>query len=213
MRGIIKDITGQRFGRLTVIENVGRDKHRQVIWRCKCDCGKETIIRGYSLRSGNTQSCGCLQDEVREKTHRTHGGVRTRLYTIWGGMKTRCLSPNEPCYQYYGGRGIKVCNEWLSFDAFREWALSHGYRDDLTLDRINVDGNYEPSNCRWLTIQEQQSNKRSNRVIEFNGESHTLQEWANLIGISHATLIERIERWGSIQEALTIPKGGKQRWR
>lgn len=213
MQGVIKDITGRRFGRLTVIGIAGRDNHRQVIWRCRCDCGKEANVRGYSLRSGNTQSCGCLADERRAETHRKHGGTHTRLYRIWGGMKARCFSPNEPCYPYYGGRGIKVCDEWLSFETFQTWAISHGYRDDLTIDRINVNGHYEPSNCRWATLKVQQNNKRSNRVIEFNGESRTLQEWAEAIGINHSTLIERIERWGSVEEALTIPRGGKQKWR
>lgn len=206
------DLIGQKFGRLTVIEECGRDKFRQVMWKCKCECGNEVIVRGYALRSGNTQSCGCFQKENASKEKIKHGLHRTRLYNIWCGMKERCSIPSSCCYKYYGGRGITVCSEWNDFSAFMEWALSHGYTDNLTIDRKDTNGNYCPENCRWITLKEQQSNKRSNHYIEFNGERLMLKDWAQRIGISHATLLERIERWGSIEEALTIPKGGKQRW-
>lgn len=206
------DITGQKFGRLTVVSRSGKDNFRQYMWSCKCDCGNTVDVRGYSLRSGNTQSCGCLQKETNVKLRQTHGMTDTRIYTIWSGMKQRCLTPSVSCFKYYGGRGISVCEEWLTFEPFYDWAMANGYTDDLTLDRINVDGNYEPSNCRWITIQEQQKNKRRNRYITYNGETKLLGEWAEQLGINHSTLIERLQCWDSVEEALTIPKGGKQKW-
>lgn len=206
------DLTGRRFGRLTVIEEGGRDNFRQALWKCKCDCGNEVDVRGYSLRVGNTQSCGCLQKEKNLELRTTHGQCHSRLYNIWCGIRNRCSLPSTSCYKYYGARGIKVCEEWNDFPVFMEWALSHGYADNLTIDRIDIDGNYCPENCRWITIQEQQRNKRSNHYIEFNGERKTLKEWADSIGIHHVSLLERLERWDSLEDALTIPKGGKQKW-
>ena len=182
------------------------------MWLCKCDCGNIVSIRGYSLRSGNTQSCGCIQKETNIKLRQTHGMAKTRLYNIWQSMKRRCSSPTMSCYKYYGGRGIKVCNEWQSFEPFCEWALANGYTENLTIDRIDVNGNYALSNCRWITIQEQQRNKRRNHYITLNGETKLLKDWADGLGITTATLLERLERWDSVEDALTIPKGGKQKW-
>lgn len=206
------DLTGQRFGRLTVLKFDRQDSFRQYMWICKCDCGNVTSVRGYSLRSGNTQSCGCIQKETNIKLRQTHGQAHTRLYNIWQSMKQRCSLPSTSCYKYYGGRGIKVCEEWQKFEPFYHWAISNGYADNLTIDRINVNGNYEPSNCRWITIKEQASNTRRNHHITFNGETKTVKEWADKLGINHSTLLERLKRWDSVEEALTIPKGGKQKW-
>lgn len=206
------EMIGQKFGRLTVVEECGRDNYRQAKWKCRCDCGNEIVVRGYSLRVGNTQSCGCLQKEKNLELRTTHGQRHTRLYNIWCSVRRRCSTPSASCYKYYGARGIEVCEEWNDFIVFMDWALSNGYADNLTIDRIDPNGNYCPENCRWITLKEQQSNKRNNHYIEFNGERKTLQEWADTIGITHATLLERIKRWGSIEEALTIPKGGKQKW-
>jgi hypothetical protein len=157
--GTHKDLSGQKFGRLTAIsisriENYkGGTKHRY--YKCRCDCGKIIEVQSYSLTNGNTKSCGCFQREKCGDTFRKHGGMGTRLYNIWKGMKKRCNNSNEPCYKYYGGKGIKVCDEWqVNFIAFRDWALNNGYADNLTIDRIDSDKNYEPSNCRWVTQAE-----------------------------------------------------------
>lgn len=163
--GQLKDLTGQRFGHLTVLERAEKGKFSGAYWLCRCDCGAEKIIRGLTLKNGRTQSCGCLQKEVASqlctKMRNKHGGHGSRLYRIWKNMHSRCYNANVGNYSYYGGRGITICNEWLNdFSAFRAWALSHGYQDDLTIDRIDVNGNYYPDNCRWVTMKEQNANQR-----------------------------------------------------
>lgn len=159
-----KDITGQRFGRLTAIRRTGKDKFSHSIWLCECDCGNFTQVVIGSLTTGKTRSCGCFDHEAHiERPNRTtHGQHSTRLYRIWKGMKTRCTNPNNPSYQkWYGAKGVKVCREWYyNFWIFRNWAILHGYKDYLTLDRIDPYGNYEPSNCRWATWKEQAHNKK-----------------------------------------------------
>ena len=162
------NIEGQRFGRLVPLEQVGHTHKGVTLWRCRCDCGKETVVVSCDLRNGHTQSCGCLRTEMLKghKVHggrqrKTQGGRKNRLYNIWIAMKQRCYYPQKKGYENYGGRGITVCDEWLhDFVAFRNWALSHGYADTLSIDRIDVNGNYEPSNCRWATAKEQRANQR-----------------------------------------------------
>lgn len=164
------DLTGKRFGRLIVIEATDERKCECVCWICKCDCGKITHpIRSSFLKNGNTTSCGCYNYQRRIESHTTHGKSHSRLYRVYYGMKQRCENPKAAKYECYGGRGIKVCDEWKDdFQAFYEWAMSNGYdpyaeHGKCTIDRINVDGDYSPGNCRWLTIQEQQKNKRKGK--------------------------------------------------
>ena len=169
-----KDLTGLRFGKLTAIEKSGtKTKQGSVIWRCLCECGNEAFISSGHLTDGHTSSCGCLSKKVYK---RTHGCSEERLYKIWGGMKERCYRQKSSSYERYGGRGIKICDEWReNFAAFKEWALANGYdenapRGECTIDRINGDGDYEPSNCRWVGAKEQANNRRPRKKGKENGK-------------------------------------------
>ena len=149
-----KDLTGQRFGMLVAVRDVGK-KNRAYIWECVCDCGNTLHVRGAVLSNGHTKSCGCLRKEGPRKPSYSHGLSKTRLYRIWSNMKSRCLNPKVHNYKHYGGKGVSVCDEWLqNFKAFYDWAIASGYKDDLTIDRKDSDGNYCPENCCWITQSE-----------------------------------------------------------
>lgn len=160
----MNDITGKTFGRLTAIKTVGKNYRNSYLWLCQCSCGNTAIVDGNCLRKGNTKSCGCLNDERRRSgdNRRTHGQCGTRLYRIWKRMKSRCMNKNTVDYKkWYGSKGVSVCEEWANdFQTFYDWSMANGYADDLTIDRIDPYGNYEPSNCRWADAKTQSMNKR-----------------------------------------------------
>lgn len=202
--GKLEDLTGKRFGRLVVIR---RDKdhyqpsgHHRPMWLCRCDCGNEKIILQTNLKRRTTRSCGCLQKEELSKRARSHGGWANneRLFDIWLGIRKRCNNENDARYPNYGGRGVSICDEWDDYSSFRDWAMSHGYADNLSIDRIDVNGDYCPDNCRWATNIEQQNNRRSCVYITYGNETHTLKEWSRIRGIKYSTLHSRYRHgWGA----------------
>lgn len=200
------NLVGQRFGRLTVISKAGAIGTSSMRWNCVCDCGNKTVVYGHFLKSGHTQSCGCLAFEAIGERSRKHGMVDTRLYSIWHGMKKRCLDANDANYFRYGGRGICICAEWQSdFKNFADWALNNGYTDELTIDRIDNDGNYCPENCRWVAPSVQCNNKSNNRLVTANGQTHTVSEWSKILSINDSTLCARLDRGWSDEETINKP--------
>lgn len=196
-----ENLIGQKFGRLTVIDIVKCDGKTKC--KCQCTCGNISYAVPYSLTSGGTKSCGCYMNEARYL--RGNPINKTRLHRIWTGMKSRCSNTKDHHYKNYGGRGVKVCEEWKKFLPFYEWSMANGYSDELTIDRIDVNGNYCPENCRWATIKTQANNTRNNIFIEYNGEKKTVAEWAEYFNINPFTVYRRISNnWDTIV-AITTP--------
>lgn len=251
----VLDITNHKYGKLTVIKRHGRNTSNKITWLCKCDCGNETIVAGNSLRTGYTESCGCLkgrsleyltgmtfnrwkvkeriedandqntkwkcvcecgnesivasgalksgmskscgcykneQTSQRNRAMATHGKTNTRLYRIWNNMKDRCLNSNSKDFVNYGGRGIRIHEDWINdFQVFYDWAMNNGYSYELSIDRMDNNGHYEPSNCRWTTMEEQQNNTRNNCNITIDGITKTASEWSKISGIGSKTIIYR----------------------
>jgi hypothetical protein len=211
------NLVGQTFGRLTVIERTSNDKDGEAQWLCVCSCGNENLVvaRTYSLRGGKKTSCGCYHKERARQARTKHGESKSRLYKVWADMKQRCQNKNDTGYKRWGGRGIGVCKEWTDpntgFENFRNWALSNGYKEELTIDRIDNNGNYEPRNCRWATDKEQGNNKRNNHLIEFDGKTQTLQQWADELGVPRDRLAMRLRRGWTIERSLTEQPNGRRR--
>ena len=266
------DLTGQKYGRL-LVEERGPDiffpSGKKTRWWCRCDCGNRILVTSNALRTGNTRSCGCLEHDMlieRNKNMTDHGDSQPgadyyRLFNVWQKMRQRCEKQYDKQYKYYGGRGIKVCDEWQDYTTFKNWALATGYdvnapKGECTLDRINVNGDYCPDNCRWTDMRTQ-ANNRTNTVyvkddgemiplelfaekygilsatvkkridlgmdplgsdsnhwkyITFNGETHFIKEWAEIVGLRHRTLEERLRRGWTIERALTTPTIDTGRW-
>ena len=217
----LKDLTGEKFNRLTLIEPAGFDNINRPIWLCKCECGNMKNIRYWDVVQGRSKSCGCLRNEkahdrliAYNKSHNIkHNECRTRLYNIWSGMTQRCCNQNSHGYKDYGARGITVCEEWMKdYRNFRKWATENGYDDNLSLDRINNDGNYEPSNCRWATNVEQARNRRNNLIVTYKGKTQTLMEWSKELNIKYDVLWRRLKKGWSPERTFERPVGwiGKQ---
>lgn len=200
-----KKLIGSRFGRLTVIEQ--GERLDTITWVCLCDCGNKKSIRTSDLTSGKVVSCGCYSREISSKRATKHNLVNTRLYCTYNNMKSRCYRKSNKHYCIYGGRGIKICDEWLnSFKDFYDWAMDNGYREDLTIDRIDVNGDYEPSNCRWVTISEQSNNRRSCRYYTINGVTKNLQQWCNTYSVSRGKVRNFLKKGYGIEDALDQSK-------
>ncbi len=181
------DLTGLRFGKWTVLSYAGCNHAGKAKWLCRCDCGKEYEVQAYPLRTGRSLQC-------KPCTRTKHGKARTRLYGIWKGMRKRCRDTADVSYKYYGARGIKTCSDWDNFKSFQDWAHKNGYRDELTIDRIDNDGNYEPSNCRWVTTREQNLNKRHHVWVEYDGKKMPLSEACRQSGTSYAGARSRLNK-------------------
>ena len=206
----LKDLTGQKFGKLTVIKRVENSKWNETRWLCKCECGNEAIVNYGKLAYKHTTSCGCYARELFVNNVSKHNLRKTRLYNIWAGMKQRCFNKNSKAYNRYGGRGITICNEWKNdFKKFYEWSMKNGYKDNLTIDRINNDGNYEPKNCRWADNKTQSNNRNNNVILEYNNEKHNIKEWCKIMNVTESALKHRLERGWDLEKALTTPQRNK----
>jgi hypothetical protein len=210
-----KDFIGKIFGRLTVLEYAGFNSHRDPMWLCQCKCGNTKVVRQVSLLNGDTKSCGCLHREIIIERSTKHGLKRrkngNKLYPVLMSMRSRCYNPNNAAYSHYGARGIIICPEWLGEQGiinFYNWSINNGYQEGLTIDRIDVNGNYEPNNCRWVDMKTQQNNRSNNHYIEIDGETHTIAEWAIIYNIPQHVIHNRIHRlnWDPI-DAVTASVG------
>lgn len=213
MKKVKNDLTGKKYGRLTVL-GVDDREGRKTYYCCQCDCGNIKIVRSDSLTAGTIRSCGCLkkeQDQINLTANHSHKMSGTRIYQIWQGIKDRCYNPHNTRFNYYGGRGITVCEAWINdFSAFYEWSIKNGYSKELTIDRINNDKGYSPDNCRWANQKQQSRNRNSNIKITIGNATKTLTEWCEIFELDYKTIYARYSRNGfaSIDDLFnqTIPR-------
>lgn len=196
--GRYNDLTGRQFGRLTAIERMPpHGKNTALMWVCKCECGGTAIVRGTDLVNGHTMSCGCYK-----KMQKAIPNGELRLHRIWANMKQRCSNPKTKDYRYYGGKGVCVCEDWLNFENFYYWAMSHGYRDGLTIERKDNNGNYCPENCEWIEANRQQRNTGRNRRFVMFGKVFTLSELCRIYGQPRSTIESRLKKGVPLERAL-----------
>ena len=199
------DLTNKEYGRLLVL-SLAYTKNGRTFWNCKCSCGNKKVILGKDLQNGNIRSCGCLRVETSRRRMTTHGATASRLYNIWTSMKARCeTSKKQKFIKDYQNRGIKICAEWHDFSVFQKWALENGYKDNLSIDRIDNNGNYCPENCRWADSFTQANNKRNNRWLTYNNKTQTIAQWARELGMDYNTLEQRIRMGWSVEKAFNKP--------
>lgn len=200
------DLIGQKFNRLTAIKRVENNKHGHIQYQWKCDCGNVIIASGQSVKRGNTKSCGCLLHDTLVERNYKHGRTKSRLYMIWAGIKQRCYKETSTVYEYYGKKGIRMSIEWKdNFSNFESWAISSGYKEGLTIERIDFNSDYCPENCKWIPLVEQQKNKSNVHKYCVNGEMKTIPELASEYSIRYKTLYRRlvVDGW-EIYDALSI---------
>jgi hypothetical protein len=202
------DLTGKKIGRWLVLKRVNNHKGR-VAFLCRCECGTEREVLSQFLLNGQSKSCGCLNrekaSERMKERNQTHGLSKTRLYTIWKNIHSRCLNKNNPVYKHYGGRGITLCDEWRDYKNFYQWSMSNGYKDDLTIDRIDVNGNYEPNNCRWADDYTQHNNTRKNVYVVYKGQRKTASQWSRELKISKCRLYRQLKNGKTLEEIINTP--------
>lgn len=203
------DLTGKRFGKLTVIKRAENAENGFSRWECQCDCGNKKIVRGNDLRSGSVKSCGCLRKTPFNTKHRESG---TKLYRKWISILRRCESPKCPYYKNYGARGITVCDEWHDYLTFKKWVEETQPSEDFTIDRIDNNKGYSPENCRWASKKSQANNRRSNILIEYQGETHNLTEWSEILGFNYKSVHNRMYKLGwSFEKSISVPIDIKKR--
>lgn len=204
-------LPGKKYNRLTIISEISQRNARRIFF-CRCDCGNEGIYELIKLTTGNTKSCGCLKRDSGVKYATKHGLADSHIYRCYNSMKARCLNPKNKSFKHYGGRGIIICDEWLdSFDNFSQWAFENGYSEGLTIERDNVNGNYEPNNCKWIPTSEQNGNKRNSRWVVIDGEKMTTTTAAKIFNIPPVAITNRLNYGMSDHDAVKRPYTRKQK--
>lgn len=200
-------LPGEKYNYLTTVKEI-KDEKGRTMWECKCDCGNTTTVSVTSLKTGKTKSCGCFRKKAannRAKKAKTYGYTHHRLYACYYRIRRRCERKSDPSYNRYGGRGIKMCDEWKNdIMAFITWGIENGYKEGLSIDRIDNDGDYSPDNCRWADAMQQSNNRSTNKLVTYKGETHTVAEWSRIVGIRQLTLNARLVSGWTVEDALTV---------